>query len=150
MRKKARGGGVRSVAEVANKMGGGWRGMGGCGVGGGGVREDVPNGPRGLVRVRLCDVLSQVAFRSSLFFFRTRANHRLSSLSHQVGPFMQKMMGKVMGGGLGGMMGGGMPGMGGGMGGGGGGGGMPNMGGGYDGDDDIPDLDGDEMPDMVD
>jgi hypothetical protein len=34
--------------------------------------------------------------------------------------------------------------------GGGGGGGMPNMGGGYDGDDDIPDLDGDEMPDMVD
>jgi len=79
------------------------------------------------------------------FFSNSALNHRLS-FPHQVGPFMQKMMGKVMGGGLGGMMGGGMPGMGGGMGG--GGGGMPNMGGGYD--DDIPDLDGDEMPDMVD
>ena len=67
--------------------------------------------------------------------------HTLPSPLPQVGPFMQKLMGKVMGGGLGGM--GGMPGMSGGAGGGG------WRGGGGD-DDDIPDLDGDEMPDLVD
>merc|ERR1712194_766818 len=64
----------------------------------------------------------------------------------EVGPFMQKMMGKIMGGGMGGM-GGGMPGGMGGM-----GGGMPGgMGGGFGGGGgDIPDLDDDDMPDLVD
>ena len=89
--------------------------------------------------------LSIMIFASCFFFTFLPAPLHLS----QVGPFMQKLMGKVMGGGLGGMMGG-MPGMGG-M------GGMPDFGGGggwgagdgNDGDD-IPDLDGDEMPDLVD
>jgi hypothetical protein len=59
-----------------------------------------------------------------------------------VGPFVQKLMGKMMGGGLGGM--GGMPGMGGGFGRG------EGDGGGGVGDEDMPDMDGDEMPDIVD